>query len=160
MKETYPVHLAVQYAGIEFVILYFEKSLNNISFFLFIFFWLYREVIQVPRGGVSVLPPSFLVNQLLDLMTRKRREIIPKCGVHFSQELLFCETCDVVFCSHCSKGSHESSTINYRDSPVMGNTILKEHTVVPLSIAIKRMSEIFLYKTNEISSKVLDFSFH
>ena len=118
-------------------------------------FWMHREVIQVPRGGVSVLPPSFLVNQLLELMTRKRREIIPKCGVHFSQELLFCETCDVVFCSHCSKGSHESNTINYRDSPVLGNTILKEHTVVPLSIAIKRMSEIFLYKTNEISSKVL-----
>ena len=29
-----------------------------------------RELITIPRGGVCNLPPSFLVNQLLDLMAR------------------------------------------------------------------------------------------
>jgi tripartite motif-containing protein 2/3 len=34
-----------------------------------------RELITIPRGGVPALPPSFLVNQLLDLMSRQRREV-------------------------------------------------------------------------------------
>jgi hypothetical protein len=33
MKETCPVHLAVQFAGIECGFLHFKKSLKNISFF-------------------------------------------------------------------------------------------------------------------------------
>lgn len=44
-----------------------------------------RELIHVPRGGVPALPPSFLVNQLLDLMASQRREVIPKCSTHSSQ---------------------------------------------------------------------------
>lgn len=44
-----------------------------------------RELITIPRGGVSALPPSFLVNQLLDLMSRQRREVIPKCSIHINQ---------------------------------------------------------------------------
>lgn len=44
-----------------------------------------RELINVPRGGVSALPPSFLVNQLLDLMASQRREVIPKCSTHSNQ---------------------------------------------------------------------------
>ena len=44
-----------------------------------------RELITIPRGGVSALPPSFLVNQLLDLMARQRREVIPKCSTHQTQ---------------------------------------------------------------------------
>jgi hypothetical protein len=46
-----------------------------------------RELITIPRGGVAALPPSFLVNQLLDLMSRQRREVIPKCSVHINQVL-------------------------------------------------------------------------
>lgn len=40
-----------------------------------------RELIVVPpNGGVSALPPSFLVNQLLDLIsTHRRRTLIPTC---------------------------------------------------------------------------------
>ncbi|KAI5710797.1 hypothetical protein M8J75_011560 [Diaphorina citri] len=72
-----------------------------------------REQITIPRGGVAALPPSFL-------------------------ELLFCETCDTVFCLQCTGGSNHSSTSG--DS---------EHTIIPFSIAIKRMSEILLYKANE-----------
>lgn len=101
-----------------------------------------RELIVIPRGGVAALPPSFLVNQLLDLMSRQRREVIPKCSVHINQELLFCETCDTVFCTLCTGGSHS-------DSANSG-----EHTIIPFSIAIKRMSEILLYKANECISKV------
>uniref|UniRef100_T1IBP8 Uncharacterized protein n=1 Tax=Rhodnius prolixus TaxID=13249 RepID=T1IBP8_RHOPR len=101
-----------------------------------------REQITVPRGGVAALPPSFLVNQLLDLMASQRRDVVPKCSVHFNQELLFCETCDTVFCAQCTIGSHSSSTTSC------------EHTVIPFSIAIKRMSEILLYKANECISKL------
>ncbi|XP_066599669.1 tripartite motif-containing protein 2-like isoform X2 [Prorops nasuta] len=102
-----------------------------------------RELITIPRGGVPALPPSFLVNQLLDLMSRQRREVIPKCSVHINQDLLFCETCDTVFCTVCTGGSHAGT------SP--GCT---EHTIIPFSIAIKRMSEILLYKANECISKL------
>lgn len=102
-----------------------------------------RELITIPRGGVPALPPSFLVNQLLDLMSRQRREVIPKCSTHFNQELLFCETCDTVFCTVCTGGNHTDT------SP--GCT---EHTIIPFSIAIKRMSEILLYKANECISKL------
>ncbi|XP_030755457.1 tripartite motif-containing protein 2-like isoform X3 [Sitophilus oryzae] len=101
-----------------------------------------RELITIPRGGVSALPPSFLVNQLLDLMSRQRREVIPKCSVHINEELLFCETCDTVFCTQCTGGSHNDSTNSC------------EHTIIPFSIAIKRMSEILLYKANECISKL------
>ena len=44
-----------------------------------------RELITIPRGGVQAMPPSFLVNQLLDLMARQRREVIPKCSTHQTQ---------------------------------------------------------------------------
>ncbi|XP_046678995.1 tripartite motif-containing protein 3-like isoform X2 [Homalodisca vitripennis] len=102
-----------------------------------------RECINIPRGGgVPALPPSFLVNQLLDLMARQRREVVPKCSVHLNQELLFCETCDTVFCSLCTDGSHSTANSSC------------EHTVIPFSIAIKRMSEILLYKANECISKL------
>lgn len=129
-----------------------------------------RELITIPRGGVPALPPSFLVNQLLDLMSRQRREVVPKCATHLNQvshsasadaplwpgltarhpatdapsvspqELLFCETCDSVFCTLCAGGSHSNGP--------------GEHTIIPFSIAIKRMSEILLYKANECIAKV------
>lgn len=71
-------------------------------------------------------PPSFLVNQLLDLMARQRREVIPKCSSHVSQELLFCETCDCVFCSVCTGGSH--------GPPINSGTNGCEHTVIIYNI--------------------------
>ena len=94
-----------------------------------------RETITIPRGGVGSLPPSFIVNQLLDLMTRQRRDVVPKCSNHSSQELLFCETCDTVFCTLCSGCVHSGRGAS-------------AHTVIPFSIAIKRMSEILLYKAS------------
>jgi len=41
-----------------------------------------RELIVVPQnGGILALPPSFLVNQLLDLIsTHRQRTLIPSCG--------------------------------------------------------------------------------
>lgn len=120
-----------------------------------------RELITIPRGGVAALPPSFLVNQLLDLMSRQRREVVPKCSVHLNQELLFCESCDAVFCSLCTGGTHSSTpSPAHRGSYANPNTNLSnastscEHTVIPFSIAIKRMSEILLYKANECIAKL------
>lgn len=94
-----------------------------------------REGITVPRGGAASFPPSFLVNQLLDLMASQRRDLVPKCNNHPSQELLFCETCDAVFCSACADGGHSDPSA-------------LAHNVISFSIAIKRMSEILLYKAH------------
>ena len=117
-----------------------------------------RELITIPVGGVTSLPPSFLVNQLRDLMARQRREVVPKCSSHPGQELLFCETCDCVFCSLCTSDGH----INTREAGAEGgsvtdstrNSLDTDHTVIPFSIAIKRMSEILLYKAKECTTKV------
>ncbi len=65
------------------------------------------------------------------------------------QELLFCETCDFVFCSLCTGGTHRSEA-SVQDSPGHNS----DHTVIPFSIAIKRMSEILVYKANECIAKV------
>ena len=64
------------------------------------------------------------------------------------QELLFCETCDAVFCSTCTGGSHKSGEVNST----------ADHTVIPFSIAIKRMSEILIYKANECTAKVISLN--
>lgn len=95
-----------------------------------------RETIIVPRtGGISALPPSFIVNQLLDLVKNQRRDLVSRCINHPNEELLFCETCDMSFCSICE--SH---------CRVVSNA---DHIVIPYSIAFKRMTEIFLFKSNQ-----------
>lgn len=95
-----------------------------------------RETIVVPRsGGISSLPPSFVVNQLLDLVKNQRRDLVPRCSNHPNEELLFCETCDQSFCSLCENHCREVSNA--------------DHIVIPFSIAIKRMTEIFLFKSNQ-----------
>ena len=95
-----------------------------------------RETIIVPRiGGINALPPSFIVNQLLDLVKNQRRDLISRCINHPNEELLFCETCDLSFCSICE--SH---------CRVVSNA---DHIVIPYSIAFKRMTEIFLFKSNQ-----------
>eukprot|EP00092_Neocalanus_flemingeri_P034579 GFUD01037607.1.p1 GENE.GFUD01037607.1~~GFUD01037607.1.p1 ORF type:complete len:718 (-),score=186.07 GFUD01037607.1:398-2551(-) len=112
-----------------------------------------RELITIPRGGVQALPPSFLVNQLLDLMARQRREVIPKCSTHPNQELFFCETCDSVFCSTCTGGSHKPGGAGgAEDTEDLSSS--SDHTVIPFSIAIKRISEILIYKANECTAKL------
>ncbi|XP_071746315.1 E3 ubiquitin-protein ligase TRIM71 isoform X2 [Lepeophtheirus salmonis] len=124
-----------------------------------------RELITIPRGGIQALPPSFLVNQLLDLMAKQRREIVPKCSNHPNQELLFCETCDKVFCNQCTGGNHETSSgflsegsdgSNSSTPKHISKFISNDHTVIPFAIAIKRMSEILIYKANECTSKLND----
>ena len=69
-------------------------------------------------------------------MVRLRRDVIPKCTFHTNEELLFCETCDKIFCQLCDQ--HQISA---------------EHTVVPFSLAIKRMNEILFFKASK--SKVI-----
>src|SRR5687768_4204080 len=74
-------------------------------------------------------------------MASQRREVIPKCSTHTNQELLFCENCDSVFCAACKTSPHSTSQSG-------------SHNVIPFAVAIKRMSEILLYKANECLSKV------
>lgn len=95
--------------------------------------------------------------QLLDLMGRQRRDVVPKCARHSQSELMFCETCDVVFCVDCAGASHAGASAA-AGSPALGGGgtqtpavgpaggTASAHTVIPFSIAIKRMSEILLYK--------------
>lgn len=140
-----------------------------------------RQNIAIPSGGIGALPPSFLVNQLYDLVNKKPREFIPKCSVHIEQELLFCETCDCVFCDTCNKTdeSDDSSatslttisptTANFSLSSTINNIcnnlpntprqrnkqhISEECTVIPFSTAIKRMSEILNYRSQQCLNKL------
>lgn len=41
-----------------------------------------RETIIIPRSGINALPPSFIVNQLLDLIKNQRRDLVPRCTNH------------------------------------------------------------------------------
>ncbi|CAG9529539.1 unnamed protein product [Cercopithifilaria johnstoni] len=93
-----------------------------------------REIITLPSGGSNAFPSSFLINQLLDLMQKQRKDVVPNCSVHQQEQLLYCEACDLVFCQHC-------------DSPSTRDC--SDHTVIPFSIAIKRLSEIVVYKANQ-----------
>jgi hypothetical protein len=68
-------------------------------------------------------------------MVSQRRDVIPKCDSHSNEELLFCETCDKIFCQQCDQ--HQISA---------------EHTVVPFSLAIKRMNEILAFKASKSKS--------
>ena len=101
-------------------------------------------------------------NEVHVQVQQQRREVVPKCSSHPNQELLFCETCDCVFCSLCTSDGH----INTREgdqgaSSVDARTsIVADHTVIPFSIAIKRMSEILLYKAKECTTKVGRISCH
>lgn len=128
-----------------------------------------RETIPVPRTGVQSLPPSFVINQLIDLMSRQRRDLVPKCATHADEELLFCETCDVVFCASCSASSSTTTTLaSLENQPSQTSSPSRRvsqqqphqasqclnHTVVPFSIAIKRMSEILLYKANQCTKNL------
>ena len=85
--------------------------------------------------------------------------------MYMLKELLFCETCDLVFCLQCVGGSHISEAASItsagantsnRNSVISYTSYssISDHTVIPLSVARKRMSEIVIYKANECSSKV------
>ncbi|CAH8488061.1 unnamed protein product [Schistosoma turkestanicum] len=127
-----------------------------------------RENIAIPSGGAASFPPAFIVNQLLDLLATHRRDVVPKCCIHPSQELLFCETCDIVFCSECRGRNHAGSnhlndlsclppvnnenqdtttttTITTQVDSSSSNTGLN-HNVITFNVALKRCSEIMLYK--------------
>uniref|UniRef100_A0AAF5PXK8 Uncharacterized protein n=1 Tax=Wuchereria bancrofti TaxID=6293 RepID=A0AAF5PXK8_WUCBA len=93
-----------------------------------------REMITIPSGGSNAFPSSFLINQLLDLMQKQRKDVVPNCSVHQQEQLLYCEACDLVFCQHCD-------SLSTRDC--------SDHIVIPFSIAIKRLSEIVVYKANQ-----------
>ena len=47
-----------------------------------------RDLVRIPPGGLLALPPSFMVNQLMDLMARQKRETIPTCSLHPGQVLV------------------------------------------------------------------------
>ncbi|KAL7675440.1 hypothetical protein ACOME3_001706 [Neoechinorhynchus agilis] len=93
-----------------------------------------RKAILLPRGGLNSLPPSYIVNRLMDLIKhKKQRDFIPKCKTHSYESLLFCETCDCIFCPLCDNTHHQRRSAS-------------DHIVVPFATALKRMTEILHYK--------------
>ncbi|KAK4469663.1 hypothetical protein MN116_007193 [Schistosoma mekongi] len=120
-----------------------------------------RENIAIPSGGAASFPPAFIVNQLLDLLATHRHDVVPKCFIHPSQELLFCETCDMVFCSECRGRNHAvQNHVNdslclpvnseYQDVTTAVESSSSNaglnHNVISFNVALKRCSEIMLYK--------------
>ncbi|KAL3320744.1 hypothetical protein Ciccas_000581 [Cichlidogyrus casuarinus] len=147
-----------------------------------------RESIAIPNSGPNTFPPAFIVNQLLDLLASQRRDLVPKCRIHPNQELLFCETCDEVFCADCrgrgnaadpcggsqsthpwdpaSDGNecgdqreanslclddgqlslHSSSLSSSSSNSTSGGPL--SHNVISFNVALKRCSEILLYKAH------------
>ena len=110
--------------------------------------------VMIIEDAVALMRCTCCVMQLLDLMGRQRRDVVPKCARHSQSELMFCETCDVVFCVDCAGASHAGASAA-AGSPALGTQApttgpgagtASAHTVIPFSIAIKRMSEILLYK--------------
>ncbi|VDD89939.1 unnamed protein product [Enterobius vermicularis] len=93
-----------------------------------------REITTLPASGVSALPNSFLINQLFDLMRKQRKDVVPNCSAHPHQQLMYCEACDLVFCTTCRASLISSCA---------------EHNVVPFSVALKRISEIVVHKTRQ-----------
>ncbi|RCN29184.1 hypothetical protein ANCCAN_25060 [Ancylostoma caninum] len=63
---------------------------------------------------------------------KQRKDVVPSCTVHPTEQLLYCECCDLVFCQQC-----QATVINKKCT---------QHTVIPFSIALKRMSEIVVYR--------------
>ncbi|GMT14844.1 hypothetical protein PFISCL1PPCAC_6141, partial [Pristionchus fissidentatus] len=92
-----------------------------------------REECLIPSGGVSSLPASFLINQLRDVLLRQRRDVVPSCSLHPQDGLLYCESCDHVFCPNCDQVNKKCTG--------------EQHTVIAFSLALKRMSEIAQYRT-------------
>jgi len=116
---------------------------------------------SVPPSGPAALPPSFVVNQLLDLMSQSgaRRDVVPRCARHVGCQLLFCETCDVVFCADCddddddggstsAAGTRHKSSVSASAAATLTSSSAA-HNVVPFAIAIRRVSEILQYKARE-----------
>ena len=116
-----------------------------------------RERILIPTGGVSAIPPAFLVNQLLELMRKQKRELVSRCNSHPDQELAYCETCDEVFCGSC-KGFILIFSYFLQQLIVSDNShpdsLNSTHTIVPFSIATARMSEILSFRATESRAKL------
>ena len=102
-------------------------------------------------GGAAALPASFVVNQLLDLMSaarNSRRDVVPKCAEHTACELMFCETCDRVFCVECEQRPTDDTHCRNASSVSLTSSTAA-HNVVPFAIAIRRVSEILHYKATQ-----------
>ena len=110
-------------------------------------------VFVVPQAGPAALPPSFVVNQLLDLMSSaSRRDVVPRCARHVGCELLFCETCDVVFCADCDDVNDGAPSHNALSAGLSSSSAA--HNVVPFAIAIRRVTEIMQYKATQCTSNL------
>ena len=75
-----------------------------------------RKPVQLPNGGVSALPPSFFINNLLELH-RKVQSVSPNstrnqsnnqcpCPEHHKPLEMYCSDCDKVICSYCITHEH------------------------------------------------------
>lgn len=82
-----------------------------------------REECIIPSGGVSYLPASFLINQLRDVLLRQRRDVVPSCSLHPQDGLLYCESCDHVFCPNCDKVKSVTLYFHYKEITTAVDTL-------------------------------------
>lgn len=94
-----------------------------------------RQPIVIPIDGADGFPPSFMVNQLIDLISTQPKQAISKCPTHL-KELLFCEDCDRVFCPQCAAPPDHQAPLDCGVS------------VMPLSLATKKFSAILTLKAH------------
>ena len=111
-----------------------------------------RKPTPLKEGGVSGLPPSFLLNSLLD--TNKENSASPDellCEEHHKPSDIFCEDCDVVICHHCLLQTHRKHS-----SILMSDYYAKTvHLVKEMSPLMKRCS-IDLERATESLDKVFN----
>ena len=96
-----------------------------------------RKLTPLKEGGVSRLPPSFLLNSLLE--TNKDNSASPDerlCEEHHKPSDIFCEDCDVVICHHCLLQKHRKHS-SILVSDYLAKTV---HLVKEMSPLMKRCS--------------------
>ena len=71
-----------------------------------------RHHTELPEKGVGAFPVAFHLNNLREMRSLLRSDILQikqaNCDVHEKPLEIFCETCNVVICVHCTFHSHKS----------------------------------------------------
>ena len=67
-----------------------------------------RQRIEVPIEGVGAFPVAFHLNNLKEIMQNLQRNVPnPQQVTCNDHDRVFCETCKIIFCLHCTYHTHE-----------------------------------------------------
>ena len=103
-----------------------------------------REPAQLPEGGIPALPPSFLINNLLDLQqktpntSRKSLEVetaVSSCPDHDKPLDMYCNDCDKSICQHCVTRQHRGHVCD------LGIDVYEEKCLKPMGQLMSRVDD-------------------